>query len=28
LALGADAYVAKPFSTRDLVQRVKSLLGA
>lgn len=27
LALGADDYVAKPFSTRDLVQRVKSLLN-
>lgn len=26
LALGADAYIAKPFSTRDLVARVKSLL--
>ena len=26
LALGADAYIAKPFSTRDLVTRVKSLL--
>lgn len=27
LALGADAYVTKPFSTRDLVVQVKSLLG-
>ena len=26
LALGADAYVTKPFSTRELVDRVKSLL--
>jgi DNA-binding response OmpR family regulator len=27
LALGADAYVTKPFSTRDLVVRVKQMLG-
>jgi DNA-binding response OmpR family regulator len=27
LALGADAYIAKPFSTRDLVARIKALLG-
>jgi DNA-binding response OmpR family regulator len=27
LALGADAYVTKPFSTRDLVVRVKRMLG-
>ena len=28
LALGANAYVTKPFSTRDLVARVRSLLEA
>lgn len=28
LALGADAYVTKPFSTRDLVAQVHQLLGA
>jgi DNA-binding response OmpR family regulator len=28
LALGADAYVTKPFSTRDLVDKVKHMLGA
>ena len=26
LALGADAYVIKPFSTRELVQQVKAML--
>jgi DNA-binding response OmpR family regulator len=25
--LGADAYITKPFSTKDLVVRIKSLLG-
>ncbi|MBS1159340.1 MAG: response regulator [Proteobacteria bacterium] len=27
LAIGADAYITKPFSTKDLVARVKSMLG-
>ena len=27
LALGADAYVTKPFSTRELVDQVKGMLG-
>jgi DNA-binding response OmpR family regulator len=27
LALGADAYVTKPFATKDLVAQVKSLLA-
>ena len=27
LAIGADAYVTKPFSTKDLVVKVKSMLG-
>ena len=26
MALGADAYVTKPFSTRDLMARIKALL--
>ena len=26
MALGADAYVAKPFSTRDLVAKVRAML--
>jgi DNA-binding response OmpR family regulator len=28
LALGADVYVTKPFSTKDLVAQVRQLLGA
>jgi DNA-binding response OmpR family regulator len=28
LALGADAYMTKPFSTRELVQKVAELLGS
>lgn len=28
IAAGADAYVTKPFSTRDLVQRVRALLAS
>lgn len=28
LAIGADAYVTKPFSTKELVLKVKDLLGA
>ncbi|BCO29157.1 transcriptional regulatory protein WalR [Rhodoferax lithotrophicus] len=28
MALGADAYMTKPFSTKDLVQKVANLLGA
>lgn len=27
LALGADAYVTKPFSTRDLLQQIRRYLG-
>lgn len=27
LAIGADAYVTKPFSTKDLLARVKEMLG-
>ncbi len=27
LALGADAYITKPFSTKELVVRIKALLG-
>ena len=27
LALGADGYVTKPFSTRDLIDQVRRLLG-
>ena len=28
MALGADAYMTKPFSTRELVQKVRSMLEA
>ncbi|WP_088286626.1 response regulator transcription factor [Ideonella sp. A 288] len=28
LALGADAYMTKPFSTKELAERVRQLLGA
>ena len=28
LALGADLYITKPFSTRDVVRRVKEVLAA
>ena len=27
LAMGADAYVTKPFSTKELVARIKEILG-
>ncbi len=28
LALGADSYLTKPFSTRDLMEKIRALLGA
>lgn len=28
LALGADAYMTKPFSTKELVEKVRSMLGS
>ncbi len=28
MALGADAYLTKPFSTRELMEKVRTLLGA
>lgn len=28
MALGADAYLTKPFSTRELMEKVRALLGA
>lgn len=28
LALGADAYMLKPFSTKDLVAKIREILGA
>ena len=28
MALGADAYLLKPFATRDLLEQVRGLLGA
>ncbi len=28
LALGADAYMTKPFSTRELVEKVRQMIGA
>ncbi len=28
LAMGADAYMTKPFSTKDLVQKVRNLLAS
>lgn len=28
LALGANAYITKPFSTKDLVAQIRALLGA
>jgi DNA-binding response OmpR family regulator len=27
IGIGADAYVTKPFATKDLVAKVRSLLG-
>ena len=27
MAVGADAYVTKPFSTKDLIAKVQELLG-
>jgi two-component system alkaline phosphatase synthesis response regulator PhoP len=27
IALGADAYMTKPFATKDLLEKIKSLLG-
>jgi DNA-binding response OmpR family regulator len=27
LAVGADAYVTKPFSTKDLIEKVQAMLG-
>ena len=27
LAIGADAYVTKPFSTRELIEKVGAMLG-
>ncbi|MCX7177114.1 MAG: response regulator [Proteobacteria bacterium] len=27
MALGADAYITKPFSTKDLVAKIRSVLG-
>jgi DNA-binding response OmpR family regulator len=28
MAMGADAYMTKPFSTRELVQKVREMLQA
>jgi two-component system, OmpR family, alkaline phosphatase synthesis response regulator PhoP len=28
IGVGADAYVTKPFSTRDLVVKIKQMLGS
>jgi DNA-binding response OmpR family regulator len=27
IAVGADAYVTKPFSTKDLIEKVRAMLG-